>query len=61
MLTEEQGIEAIIRLQKSAGVIETEEQARAGWRGMSDSEKQTTEMAFRAIYGEFKGGEDARS
>jgi len=48
-MDEKQGIEAIIYLQSLAGITETEEQARAGWRSMSDSEKQTTMFTYNLL------------
>lgn len=43
------GVKAIIALQKVAGITETEEQARNGWRGMSANEKKQTMAAFWAV------------
>jgi len=54
MLTEELGIKAIIALQATAGVVETDVQAKAGWNAMSDSEKENTEAAHRVVCGGFK-------
>lgn len=42
MHTEAEGIKAIIDLQALAGNIETEDEACAGWRSMSDFEKDQT-------------------
>lgn len=41
-MDEQKGIEAIIYLQSLARVPETEEEAKAGWNAMSDSEKAVT-------------------
>ena len=41
-VTEEDGVKAIIYLQKLAGKDEPEDKARRGWRGMQDWEKQQT-------------------
>jgi len=54
MLSEEQGIQAIIELQAKAGVVETREQAKAGWENMLESEKVNTEYAYTIICGGFK-------
>lgn len=48
---EEDGIQAIIALQGMAGIEESVEQARAGWRSMSDHEKQVTTDTYRMIFG----------
>ena len=53
MLSEEKGIKAIIDLQKTAGIIETEEQAKKGWNSMSEHAKTQTELAHRAVCGGF--------
>lgn len=52
-LTDEQGIQAIIALQKMAGINETEDQARTGWNAMSKFDKQQTEDAHRSLCGGF--------
>lgn len=54
MLTEEQGIKAIIALQASAGITEPEERARSEWRAFSDSNKRTTEQAHKIVCGGFE-------
>ena len=41
--TEEEGINAIIKLQGYVDVVESTEKAKAGWNAMSDSEKESTE------------------
>ena len=53
MLTEEQGIKAIIELQKAGGVTESEEDAKKGWNAMSDSDKRSTEDAHKVFCGGF--------
>ncbi len=57
MLSEEQGIKAIIELQAVAGIVESEKQAKAGWNGFSDYEKENTEAAHKVVCGGFKDGE----
>ncbi len=54
MLSEEKGIEAIIALQAKADIAESEEQAKTGWNGMSDDDKEETERAHKIICGGFK-------
>jgi len=46
---EAEGIKAVIALQSMAGQVETEDQARAGWGKMSDSERQTTLEVYAAM------------
>ena len=53
MLTEEQGVKAIIALQATVGIEESEEHAREGWSGFSDSEKEATEQAHKIVCGGF--------
>lgn len=48
---EANGIKAIIFLQAMAGTEETEEQAKSGWAGMSDSEKRQTLFAYKMFNG----------
>jgi hypothetical protein len=48
---EAQGIKAIIALQKTAGIIETEEEARTNWRKMDDYQKKSTLAAFMVVCG----------
>jgi hypothetical protein len=55
MLTEEEGIKAIIALQAVVGITETEEQARKGWNSMANWEKQSTEDAYNMVC---KGGDN---
>ena len=38
--SEKEGIQAIIDLQKMAGITETEEQAKVGWRKMTARDKK---------------------
>lgn len=47
-LTEEEkaGVKAIIYLQQMGGITETREEAIAGWRAMSNIEKQTTMRVY---------------
>ena len=46
---EEKGIEAIIFLQKRAGIVETREQAQAGWRKMKPHQKSLTLEVFERL------------
>jgi len=55
MLSEEQGVKAIIALQACVGVTESEEKAKAGWERMTDSERRSTEAAHKAVCGGFDG------
>lgn len=57
MLSEKQGIKAIIALQAVAGIVESEEQAKEGWNGFSDYEKANTEAAHIVMCGGFKDDE----
>lgn len=43
---EQDGIRAIIYLQSMAGIVETEETARKGWRKMSVHDRQSTMIAY---------------
>jgi len=52
-LTEEQGIQAIMALQKLVGASETEEQAKAGWNSMSEWDKWNTQCAHETLCGRF--------
>ncbi len=54
MLTEEQGIKAVMELQALGGIEWTEEQAKAGWNGMAEWEKGQTEAAHKTVCGGFK-------
>lgn len=53
MLTEEQGVKAIIELQAFADIEEPEERARANWRTFSPNEKESTERAHKVCCGGF--------
>lgn len=53
MLTEEQGIKAIIDLQAFADITESEEKAKQGWNKMDDSTKEQTEMMHKMMCGGF--------
>jgi hypothetical protein len=46
---EEKGIAAIIYLQSLAGLTETEEEARKGWRAMHEAERQGTLTLHAAL------------
>jgi len=54
MLSDEQGVQAIIDLQAKVGIEETKESAKAGWDKLSDFEKETTERAHIFVCGGFK-------
>ena len=45
-MEESEGIKAIIYLQAMIGKEETEEQARAGWNGMTEDERSITMKAY---------------
>lgn len=53
MLSDEQGIQAIIELQASVGVEESKENAKAGWGRMSINEKINTAAAHEVVCGGF--------
>jgi len=55
MLTDEQGVKAIIDLQKMAGINEPEERAKKAWASFSHMEKVATEQAWTMFFN--KGGE----
>ena len=57
-LTEEQGIQAIIDLQGYADIEETRAQAKAGWAGMSESEKIQTERVHRMLFADKYSDDD---
>lgn len=59
MLTEEQGIKAIIALQKIAGITESEEHAKRGWSKLDDYAKEQTEIAHKIMCGGFPKEEDS--
>lgn len=54
MLTEEQGIKAIIDLQKLAGIDEPEERAKKAWDSFSELDKKQTENAHKIFCGGFE-------
>lgn len=56
---EEDGVKAIIFLQGLSGITETEEQARSGWKEMSDDEKASTMAAYEALK-EDDGGKETK-
>lgn len=51
-ITEEHGIKCIIALQSMGGVVETEEQAKAGWASMSESDRKTTVDVHQRMFGD---------
>lgn len=53
MLSEDQGVKAIIALQKMAGITETEEEARDNWNKFSKTDKLQTESAHKTFCGGF--------
>lgn len=53
MLTEEQGIKAIIALQDTVGIVEPEARAKKEWGRFSENQKKTTESAHKVICGGF--------
>jgi len=53
MLSEDQGVKAIIALQKMAGIDEPEEKARTNWNNLKDWEKKSTESAHSLFCGGF--------
>ena len=56
MLSEEEGINAIIKLQAMAGIVESEEKAKIGWNNMADWEKNQTEQAYDQFFVSFPVG-----
>lgn len=52
MNTEEQGIKAIIALQKLAGIKETKVKARRGWVAMTKEERDETMRAYKILFPE---------
>ena len=46
-LSEDEGVKAIIYLQRMVSIEGTEEKARAGWRGMNEHEKRETINIYR--------------
>jgi hypothetical protein len=53
MLSEEQGIKAIIALQAVGGVKEPEEKAKSAWNSFGEQEKIATESAHKVMCGGF--------
>ena len=51
MIEEQEGIKAIIALQKIAGIDEPEEKARKNWRSFSERNKETTMAAYQVLFG----------
>lgn len=49
MSAEEQGIVAIVFLQKTRGIVESVEQAREGWQGMGQSARRVTLQAYATM------------
>ena len=49
MLIEDEGVKAIIFLQKLVGVDEPEEVARKNWRAMPKQDKEQTEKVYEAF------------
>ena len=49
MLTEEEGIKAIIELQAVANIKEPEERARKAWESFTDAEKKQTEEVYNIM------------
>ena len=49
MLSEEEGIKAIIKLQFVAGIEEPEERARKAWESFTDEEKEQTEAVYNIM------------
>lgn len=49
--TREQGVQAIIDLQKLAGIAEPRERAERGWDAMAEWERDATADAHRALFG----------
>ncbi len=49
MLTEEEGIKAIVKLQAVTGIEEPEERARKAWEHFTDKEKEQTETVYNLM------------
>ena len=49
MLSDEEGVKAIVFLQMMAGVQESEEVALKNWQAMSDLDKEHTEIIYNAF------------
>jgi hypothetical protein len=52
MLSVEEGIKAIIKLQAVAGIEEPEERARKAWENFTDEEKKQTEAVYNIMINE---------
>jgi hypothetical protein len=52
--SESDGIQMIVYLQGLAGIVETEEQAKTGWKNMLPWEKESTALAFSMLGGILK-------
>lgn len=50
MFTTEEGVQAIIDLQKMNGVVESPDDALKGWDNMSDSQKKSTEQVHKMMF-----------
>ena len=50
MLDKEQGVQAIIDLQKSANIDEPRDKAERAWESFSDDEKEVTENTHRMLH-----------
>jgi len=46
---EERGIKAIMALQAAGGIVETPEEAEAGWNALSESQRKQTIQAADAV------------
>lgn len=53
-VNEQRGIQAIIALQKMAGITETEDAAKTGWAAMSERERKTTVGVWQSLGGELR-------
>lgn len=51
---EAKGIAAIIFLQSSVGIVEPEEKARRGWRGMTEREREITLNTHQMMLAHYK-------
>ena len=48
-MDENEGIKAIIFLQSMAGIDESEEDAKKGWRGLSEAEREKTMEVYAML------------
>jgi hypothetical protein len=60
MLTDEQGVKAILYLQKLAGINEPKEVALKNWRNMPRQEKEQTEKVYIAFSRLIEEGEQCK-